>query len=510
MVRRPILHRFAAVIIPSLGWLLAPAWAAEPDAASSTAEPAASTPWGLPPEGRCDPPEGLRVDGDEDAAASFPFQPGASVALPQLETLRRFLPVPLWTYRERFFYEGMRLEIGPCYRDYAPPAFFSDATTRHADRATLTSDGGLDGWVAGLAFAPSRIDPADPQAGAKWAWNAATRYQAAGFRGPFRIVDLLGRVGRAEAFEGEIFRIQVAHRADLADTGYATSFAKGNWWVAGGKFFEPFNAREYAWRQYRHDDSLREAARTDDLHAYLPGYRRVRRISSTNIEGLYMPSFSVGVVQATQLAVGGGPGSSGAGGGLVASGIGADGGTLQTKRNGFEGLELRPLLWDWKVIGVQDLLAPINTAAAMYPVEKEREFGPWGLSFASDRWELRRVLVLEGSIKGKPGDRGEARTTWYFDLQTLVPLYYIAYDAKDEPIDIGVFAGRWSEDRPDYPKWPDDPARPVRVIDSMGAAFANLAEDGSWRRESWGLVGTPPSDRELARLQSTANLSKGR
>lgn len=484
--------------------------------ASRAEQPAVSSPapagerWAVPPEGRCDLVGGLPDLGGEDAPASFPFEPGASVALPQLERLRRFLPEALWTYRERFFYEGMRLEIGPCYRDYSPPAFFSDATARHAGQATLTENGGLEGWEAGLPFAPDTIDPADARAGARWAWNAAARYQAAGFRGRFRIVDLLGRVGRAEAFEGELFRIQISHRADLADAGYATPFAKGNWWVAGGKFFEPFNAREYAWRQYRHEDSLAKAIRTDDLHAYLPGHRRVRRISAMNLEGIYMPSFSVGVVQATQLAVGGGPGSAGAGGALVAGGVGGDAGTLQTKRNGFEGQELRPLLWTWRVVGTRDLLAPINAGNAMYPTEEEREFGPWGLSFASDRWDLRRALVLEGRIKDKPGDRGEARVTWYFDLQTLVPLYYVAYDVEDEPIDIGVFAGRWSEDRPDYPRWPDDPARPVRVIDSMGAAFANLAEDGSWRRESWELVGTPPPDKELKRLQSTAGLTKGR
>jgi hypothetical protein len=140
----------------------------------------------------------------------------------------------------------------------------------------------------------------------------------------------------------------------------------------------------------------------------------------------------------------------------------------------------------------------------------EREFGPWGLSFASDRWDLRRALVLEGRIKGKPGERGEARITWYFDLQTLHPLYYIAYDSKDEPIDIGVFASRWSEDRADYPRWPDDPDRPVRVLDSMGAAFANLAEDGSWRRESWELVATPPSDAVVKRMASVNELTKRR
>ena len=486
--------------------MLAALAAALPPAALAEEAAPVVDPWAVPPEGACAPSGGLRVAPGDDADAPFPFATGEALALPQIETLRRFLPRPLWEYRERFFYEGMRLEVGPCYRDYSPPAFFQDVTARATPRATLTSDGGLEGWRAGLAFPPAAIDPADPQAGAKWAWNAATRYQAAGFRGRFRVVDLMGRIGRAEPFEGEIFRMQVAHRADLPT--FATSFAKGNWWVAGGRFFEPTNAREYAWRQYRNDDALREAKRTDDLLAYLPGWRRVRRIPAVDVEGLYMPSFSVGVAPAQQLAVG--SGAAGAGGIGAAGGVGVDGGTLQTRRSGFEGQELRPLLWDWQVAGVQDLLAPINVVSPMYPAEKQREFGPWGLSFASDRWDLRRALVLEGRIKGKPGERGEARVTWYFDLQTLAPLFYMAYDAKDEPVDVGVFASRWSEDRPDYPRWPDDPERPVRVLDTMGAAFANLAEDGSWRRESWDLVSTPPPDKALKQMLSSSNLTKGR
>ena len=469
----------------------------------------AASPWALPAEGKCQPEGGLRAAPGEDASAPVPFQTGDSFEIGRLEVLRRFVPKELWQYRDRFFYEGMRLEIGPCFRDYGAPAFYHEATEKLRGQAKLDG-GGLTGYLAGQPFPPDTIDPADPQAGALWAWNVAQRYQAAGFRGKFRVTDLLGRVGRAEPFDGEIFKLDVSHRADLPGSGYAVSFAKGNDWVAGGKLFSPFAARDFAWRQYRNDENKTKAIRTDDLVAFLPEWRRVRRIPAVDIEGLYMPSFSVGVQPSQQLMVGSGAGSFG--GGVAAAGApsGVGGGTIQTKRSGFEGLEIRPVLWSYRVVGVEDLLAPINIAAPVYPAEANREFGPWGLSFASDRWDLRRVLVLEARVKGQPGFRGESRLTMYVDLQTLVPLYYISYSSKEEPIDIGVFASRWSEDRPDYPKWPDDPQRPVRVVDSVGAAFANLAEEGSWRRESWDLVSTPPPEAELKKLESSTDLTKGR
>jgi hypothetical protein len=92
----------------------------------------------------------------------------------------------------------------------------------------------------------------------------------------------------------------------------------------------------------------------------------------------------------------------------------------------------------------------------------------------------------------------------------LQPLYVATFDEKGEMTNVGMYTGRWSEDREGYPRWPDDPARPVRVIDSVGAAFSNLAERGSWRRESWENVATPPPDDEVKRMLSVAQLTKRR
>jgi len=469
---------------------------------------AADSPWKLPPPDNCAPQGGLRALGSAKDAPRASFKTGDTFSVNELEALRDFLPPSIWEYRDRFFYAGMRLEIGACFADYSAPDFFQEATTRHAGEARITQAGGIEGYQAGLPFPPGQVSPTDPEAGQKWAWNFALRYQGAGFWGKFRTTDMVGRDGRAEPFLGEIFKAQIAFRSDRAKDGYQAPAAKGKHWVAGGQLFEPFDARHFSWRQYRDVAHLTEVGRSDDVHAYLPDFRRVRRVSGADVEGLYMPSFSVGVVKPTAIAgVGGGiDGGGGAGGGSVGAAPAAS--SITTKRSGFEGLEMRPNLYDVKLLGVQDVIAPINAASASYPTEKEREFGPWGLSFASDRWDLRRAVVIEGVVKKDAGGHQVARFIQYLDAQTLAPLYYASWDPRGEQVDVGIHVGRWSEERENYPPWPHDPDKPVRVIDSVGAGYANILDDGGWRRESWELVATPPDDRTLKRELSVNNLTK--
>ena len=468
----------------------------------------AASPWALPKEGACAPSGGtFAAPGApaEDATAT-PFQSGETFAIDRLPVLERYLPGFLWQNRERFFYEGMRLEVGPCFRDYGAPDFFVAATEQGRGKATLAAAGGLAGWSAGLPFHPDDIAADAKDAGLRWLWNVQSRYQAAGFRASFRMTDLVGKIGRAEPFEGELFKLITANRADRP--GYEAPGAKGRSFVAGGLFTRPFDAKEYAWRQFRPEEMLGDASRSDDLHAYLPQWRRVRRINSAGTEGIYMPSFAVAVAPTQSIPIGGGAGDVGIGG--VVQVPGDAGGTIQTKRSGYEGLEFRPLLYDVKVVGLHDVLAPINASTAGYPENPDREFGPWGLSFASDRWDLRRALVLDMRAKKGTGSEIEPRQVLYVDLQTLQPLYIATFDDKNEMTNVGLYVGRWSEDRSDYPRWPDDPARAVRVIDPVGAAFANLAQSGSWRRESWSSVSTPPDDDEVKRLLSVNQLTKRR
>jgi len=477
---------------------------------------AAGDAWSPPAPDSCAPKGGLvsSPGASADASAQLPFQPGDVFDVDRLQTLEKFLPAFLWPYRDRFFFEGMRLEIGPCFRDYGPPDFYREATRRFLGKPHLSPKGGLLDYTAGQPFPLERIASDPDQAGLQWLWNVAMRYQAAGFRGKFRITDLLGRVGRAEPFEGEIFQILLAHRADRAADGYEAPGARHRQFVAGGLFTRPFNAKEFAWRQYRDVAQERDPDRSDELQAYIPTARRVRRLNSARVEGLYMPSFSVGAQQNQKLPGLGGGGQFGAGGGGGLGGgggtAGGPGGTIQTQRSGYEGLVLRPSWHRARVLGLHDVLTPINAQTPAYPERPDRGFGPWGLSFASDRWDLRRALVLELRATGSHAGGSYAREILYVDLQTLMPLYIATFDAKEEMTNVGIFVSRWSEDRPDYPPWPDDPDRPVRVLDPVGAAFANLSESGSWRRESWTHVSTPPSDRVVKRMLSVGQLTRRR
>ena len=459
----------------------------------------ADSTWNLPSPNSCQTEADAGPAPNLIDAPPFPFKTGDVIGAEQLALLREFIPKLLWENRDQFFFEGMRLEVGACFADYGPPDFYREATDKFRGEAELLPNGGLDSYTAGQPFAPETIAVDDPQAGLKWAWNYEQRYQASGFNADFRISDIVGAYGRAEPFVGHIYKAQIAHRADRAKDGYRARGSKSLLWVAGGKMTEPFNARGHAWRQLRDLESEQTESRSDDLHAYIATARRVRRLAAAYVEGLYLPSFSVGVSSL--------PAMDGADAGGAAS---SRPDSVTPKRSGWEGLEIRPLRAQWKVLGVQDVLAPINARTPMYPEEKGRDFGVWGVSFASDRWDLRRALVLEARYKSPDEEKeGLARTVMHFDLQTLAPLYYQSWDKRGETVDVGMFVGRFSEDRADYPKWPDDGKRPVRVIDPAGAAFANVSQRVGWRRESWDATSMPSSSKDERNKISVQGLTKG-
>ena len=468
--------------------------------------PAAAT---LPEEGDCPAITGVPSDdGVSIDAAPFVLKEGMVLHHEDLMILRQLLPSEIWRHREVFLFEGMSMEIGPCYRRYRSPAFYREASERFAGEAEIDDDNNLLNYTAGLPFDPETIDPEAEGGAAKWAWNFERRYKGAGFRGSFRLVDFPTRMGNIQHYRGTIFQFQAGGRSDLAEQGYRIPEAEGTIWTAGGEFTHPFDARELKWRQFRPRKSFRRYRESDDTFVYIPTMRKMRRAATSWVDGMFMPSYSFGGDG------GGGPIPIGTGGAGSLDSIGAvnpsSGQSIPQSMNikrGVTGLSIRPNAYIWRFRGYQDLLAPINSSRSGYPKDLERNFGNSGLSVASDRWEIRRSVVIEGALR--VADEVLRTVTIHVDYQTQQPLFWIARTDKRRLLEIGIFVHRFSGDVAGYPQWPD--GTQALVFEPVAQVFYNALEGaGGWRRESYDLLSVPYNKQARRNMTSSDVLLRGR
>lgn len=420
-------------------------------AAPASAEPAPA-PWTLPAEGDC----AAAAIGGEDAAA-LPFAPGDRISVDRLDVLRPFLPGDVWAVRDRVFAPGTEVEIGPCFRRYAPPQHFSAATERYAGQAKLLPDGGLQGVPAGLPFPPQSIGSDDPDAGAKWAWNAARRYRGAGRWGEVRLTYVDAGVETAR-LEGDHFVAWLLGRSDLPGPDHRPSWAKKQRWVSGGRTRDPSSGYRCAFRHARRASAEAGDETPDDLFFRSSGMHRPSRVGWDPEFPLLTCAFERGYYLPR--------------GGRVAR-------------------------YRWRVAGVRDLLVPINGSRAAYPTDPERDFGPSGAGIGADRWELRRMLLLETA------DGAIRRSV---DLETLFPLVHA--EGARQPSVVIVQSGRWSGDRADYPMGAD--GGPVQVIDPAVRVLVSPGSSGVVRIETWDVRAVEPDRKRVRRTISFAALERER
>jgi hypothetical protein len=460
----------------------------------------------LPPEDSCPTlTGGGGGEGGEDAGP-IAVRKGMVIRRGDLFALRTLFPPELWSLRDVFFYEGMALQVGPCYRRYRTAASFEQATRANAESARLDADGNLKGYQAGLPFPPDAIDPAAPDAGTRWAWNLELRYRGAGPVGKFKLVDMPSRIGKPQTYKGSFFQIKTTHRADLAESGFKLSAGNDNLWVAGGQFTEPFDARHLAWRQFRPLKALRRYKESDRTYVYVPTMRKPRRAATTWSDGLFTPRYTVSGDSA------GGGVPFGEGGEYSVGAINPTGGesaaASEDIKRGFTGLALRPNAYTWKFIGERPVLAPLNANGSGYPDFEDRNWGPSGLSIATDRFDVRHAVVIEGVAK--MGSSDFALITVYIDYQTQQPLYVVTRRKNRLLHEVGILAHRFSGDRIEYPLWPESHEEAL-VFDPVAAVFFSTNDGGTgWRRESYGVRSIPVSDNELRAMTSTSALIKGR
>jgi len=414
----------------------------------------------------------------EDVAPGTPaFHAGDTIGFSQVGRLEPFVPRAFWENRDFFFYEGMRLEIGPPFADYSPADAYQQATKKYSGTVKLGPENSLEGYTAGQPFPVDQIDcKHDPQAGAKLAWDFVLRWE--GFGG--QPVDFYYSYwDRGEElplyYQGKSQGVQLAFRPEPQ---YAANggdlFRDEKRYEAGGPTVDaPFDARGIMVLTYRYKSSLGPpaTARNDDTWVYVPTLRRVRRVSSA---------------QRTD----------------------AVSGTDFTFDDLFSFSGIVPQ-YEWTCLGRMDILAPAHTQVRGYPYEKDHDFGPYGLSFADDRWELRHAIAIRFTPRNP--DHPYSHKDIYIDEQSMEPLYSFAYDRKGELWKIIWHDHRWSED-PDfseYKGWPGVPApRDLTVVSDI---IVNVQTGTGNRIEFWNRSGTPLANvGKVRRLIDVGRLTMGR
>ncbi len=420
------------------------------------------------------------VAGETAEDAAFPFETGRILSVEDTERLRPWLPPEFWAMRRFFFYDGMEMEIGPAHRDYSAPPVFQAATERHRGAAQLGLDGSLDGYQAGQPFPVDEIDcQGDPDAGTKLIWNFVHRWQGFGARATYRYTYLDRGEELSLQYAGTTSAWILKHRPEpqFEATGGDVFDRETRYAVVGFELDEPPEAAGLRTLTYRYEESFAPLAlaKPEDTWIYARHLRRIRKISqrqrSRSVAGTdftFDDLFS------------------------------------------FSGL---PPQYHWKCLGEAEVLAPSNTKRLGYPYREDAAYGPSGLSYASDRWELRRAIRIE--MVPKDPDHPYSRKELWIDRQTMQPLYSFAYDRKGELWKIIYHNHRWSEDdlqhvkaRDWYAGWDNVPEpRDLRVSSD---AILNVQTGTGNRLDFWDSQGSPPEIGALRRYIDVRRLRKGR
>jgi hypothetical protein len=416
---------------------------------------------------------------EDNGAGAPPFKPGDIISFDKISELKPYLPKELWANREFIFYEGMKMEIGPSYADYSPAQVYLDATKKFAGQAKLGPDGSLANYTAGQPFPMDQIDcKGDPDAGTKVMWDFSYRWSGVGGISNF----FYSYWDRGEQlplyYQGTGGGAMLSHRPEPK----ILSEDKGDLFrgetrrnATGAEVTEPFDARGIMLLTYRYKDSDKPLAeaRNDDTWVYVPTLRRVRRISTA---------------QRTD----------------------AISGTDFTLDDLFSFNGIVPQ-YKWSCLGEQDVVAPMNTKVKGYPYVKGQNFGPYGLSFASDRWELRHAIIVR--MIPRNVDHPYAYKDIYIDKQTLQPLYSFAYDQKKELWKIIYHNHRWSGDDSLTGVWyqPWDEVPEPRVLAVVSDTIINVQTGTGNRIEFWDASGTPIGNKaRIRRYIDVGRLTRGR
>ncbi len=426
----------------------------------------------------------------DDVVPGLPFKEGDIITLDQVDKLKNYLPPEFWENREYFFYEGMEMTIGPAKREYGAAKAYVAATERFRGQASIGRDNALENYTAGQPFPTDTIDcKGDPQAGAKIIWNFVKAWSGDGSKSNWSYTYWDRGDQLPLYYEGQARAISMTNRVepqylDENDGDIFKNERRQN--VFGIEVEAPFDARGITLLTYRYRaaDAPLDQAKNDDTWVYVPDLRRTRRISTAQ---------RTDSIQGTDF-------------------------TMDDLRS-FAGI---PPQYDWECLGETTVIGPMNAKHLAYPYRDDYNFGPYGFSYANDRWEVRDVWILRFDPKNE--DHPYSYKDIYVDKETYFSLYSFAYDRKKELWKIIWNNHRYSDDwdattpeRTDpraangvwYGGW-EGVEKPMdsRIISDI---IVNVQTGTGNRIEFWDSQGMPlPSRGKLRRYIDIGRLNKGR
>jgi hypothetical protein len=366
------------------------------------------------------------------AASHADVKPGDVVTAKNAQQVRGLIPDELVPFTiENFPDLDMKIVAT---ESYTPHSKYVEATVKYACQAKLGPKGELLNYTAGQPFPYSEWAKAatehkcdltadDPQIAVKLAWNFNFRWQAGGTHMPHTGQSFWRGKGDNtwKIAQGEYRRTYFSHRADLLPEttelvpGTNLEFAEYNETVA------PFDIRGQRFLVYRYKNAVEK---DDDIWAYIPSMRRVRRLaSSERADSLFGTDFT------------------------------------------FEDLYLfSGHVWehDWKFEGDPTVLAPMDSRRTCFPRNVpgwkpdeiarlgddaqflECKWGPYSaLPFVGETWQKRTAVRLEQ--RPKRANHPYSRRLLWYDKETFSPLMAISWDRDGKPFRVSWYVGRWSE-----------------------------------------------------------------
>ena len=334
-----------------------------------------------------------------DVLPTTPFKEGDVISFDQVEKLKDFLPPRvLGPTASSSSTRACSSRSVPTLRKYGAADAYIAASEKFKGQAKIGQDGALENYASGQPFDDASLDcKGDPNAGVKIIWNFLRAWNGDGARSTWSYTYWDRGEQLPLYYEGTAKVVALTNRVEPEylneNQGDVFPNEKRNS-AFGIEVDAPFDARGILVLTYRYKtaDGPLKQAKNDDTWVYVPDLRRVRRISSAQ---------RTDSVQGTDF-------------------------TMDDLRS-FAGI---PPQYEWKCLGEATVIAPMNAKHMAYPYTDSYNFGPYGFSYASDRWEVRNAWIIRFDPRNE--DHPYHHKDIYIDKETFEPLYSFAYDRKKE------------------------------------------------------------------------------